>query len=104
LTPMYAMNGKLQAQPGKRAALVDILLRAAKVVSTMRGCHSYIVLEDMQDESAVWVFEMWDDKESHGASLRDEKVRNLIAEAMPILAGIPSGSELRVAGGHGVNF
>ena len=101
---MYAMTGKLQAQPGKRAVLVDILLRAAKVVSTFRGCRSYIVLEDLKDESSVWVFEMWDDKESHDASLRDEGVRSLIAEAMPILAGAPSGSELRVAGGYGADL
>ena len=100
----YAMTGKLQAQPGKRAVLVDILLRAAKVVSTMHGCHSYIVLEDVQDETCVWVFEMWDDKESHDTSLRDEQVRSLIAQAMPILEGAPSGSELRVAGGYGVNL
>jgi quinol monooxygenase YgiN len=98
------MTGKLQAQPGKWAVLVDILLRAAKLVSTMRGCRSYIVLEDVQDESAVWVFEMWDNKESHDVSLRDEKVRGLIAEAMPILAGAPSGTELRVTGGHGLNL
>jgi quinol monooxygenase YgiN len=101
---IYAMTGELQAQPGKRAVLVDILLRAAKLVSAMHGCRSYIVLEDLQDESAVWVFEMWDDKESHDASLKDEQVRSLIAEAMPILAGSPNGSELRVAGGHGVKL
>lgn len=102
--PLYAMTGKLQAQPGKRAALVKILLRAAQTVSTMRGCRSYIVLEDVQDESAVWIFEMWDDKEAHDASLQDKQVRGLIAEAMPILAGAPGGSELRVAGGHGLNL
>jgi len=102
--PLYAMTGNLQAQPGKRVVLVDILLRAAKLVSDMRGCRSYIVLEDVRDESTVWVFEIWDDKESHDASLRDEKVRGLIAEAMPILAGAPGGSELRVAGGHGLNL
>ena len=96
MTTMYAMIGKLQAQPGKRAVLVEILLHAEKLASAMRGCQSYIVLEDVQDESAVWVFEVWDDKESHDASLRDEKVRGLIAEAMPILAGAPSGSELRI--------
>lgn len=100
----YAMTGKLQAQPGKRAVLVDILLRAAKLVSAMRGCHSYIVLEDVQDESCVWVFEVWDDKEFHDASLRDGKVRELIAQAMPTLAEAPGGSELRVAGGYGLNL
>jgi quinol monooxygenase YgiN len=97
------MTGKLQAQPGKRAVLVDILLRAAQLVSTMRGCRSYIVLEDLKDESCVWVFETWDDKEAHDASLQDEQVRSLIAEAMPLVGGAPSGTELRVVGGYGIN-
>lgn len=101
---MYVMMGKLLAQPGKRGQLADILLRASRMVAEMQGCRAYIILEDLQDESSVVVFEMWDDKESHDASLRDANIRALIAEAMPILAGAPSGSELRVLGGHGVNM
>ena len=99
---MYAMTGKLSAQPGKRGQLAEILLHASKMVAGMQGCRSYIVLEDVQAESTLWVFEMWDDKESHDASLRDENVRALIGEAMPILAGAPDGAELHVLGGHGV--
>lgn len=98
----YAMTGKLTAQPGMRGMLASILLRASEIVSGMSGCRAYIVMEDTGDESAVWVFEMWNDKDSHDASLRDEKVRALISEAMPLLAGPPGGSELRVLGGHGV--
>ena len=101
---MYAMIGKLTAQTGKCDALVEILLRASNIVTQLPGCHAYIVNEDVLDQTCVWVFEMWEDKESHDASLRDEKVRGLIAEAMPILAGAPSGSELRVAGGHGAGL
>lgn len=101
---MYAMTGKLSAQPNMRGQLAEILLRASKMLGEMQGCRAYIVLEDVQDESVLWVFEMWDDKESHDASLRDENVRALISEAMPLLAGAPSGSELRVFGGHGLNF
>ncbi len=101
---MYAMTGKLSAQPGKRGQLAEILLRASRMVAEMQGCHAYIILEDVKDEAAVSVFEMWADKESHDASLRDQNVRALIAEAMPILAGAPSGSELRVLGGHGMNM
>lgn len=99
----YAMTGKLTAQPGRRELLASILLRAAEMVREMRGCRAYIIMEDAKDESAVWVFEMWDDKESHDASLRDERVRALISEAMPVLAGAPDGSELRVLGGHGAD-
>lgn len=93
---MYAMTGILNAQPGKRALLVDVLVRASMLVKTMPGCRSYIVLEDVKDENAVTVFEMWDDKEAHDVSLKDPQVRALIGEAMPILADAPSGSEFRV--------
>ena len=99
---MYAMTGKLSVQPGKREQLAGILIRASAMVAGMQGCRAYIVLEDVTDDSTVWVFEMWDDRESHDASLRNENVRALISEAMPILAGAPSGSELRVVGGHGL--
>lgn len=94
---MYAMTGTLSAQPGKRDLLVNILVRASALVLTMPGCRAYIVLEDLKDEQAVAVFEMWDDQEAHDDSLKDPRVRALIAEAMPILAGAPSGGEYRVA-------
>lgn len=99
---MYAMTGKLKAQDGKRPELVNILTRAAQLVSGMTGCRMYIVSEDVADENAVWVFEMWDDKSSHDDSLKDERVRALFGEARPILSGAPEGAELRVAGGFGI--
>ncbi|MBL8063317.1 MAG: antibiotic biosynthesis monooxygenase [Anaerolineales bacterium] len=98
---MYALTGKLTAQTGKRDVLVDILLRASTLVASMQGCRAYIVLEDINNADDVWVYEMWNDKEAHDASLRSKHVRALIAEALPILVGAPSGSEFRVAGGHG---
>jgi quinol monooxygenase YgiN len=100
---MYALTGKLTAQNGKRGEFVEILLNAARVVAQLPGCHAYIVNEDVADETCVWVFEIWDDKEAHDSSLKDERVRSLIAEAMPMIGGPPSGAELRVAGGHGIN-
>jgi quinol monooxygenase YgiN len=93
---MYAMTGTLSAQPGKRAVLSEILIRASVLVQPMPGCHAYIVLEDLKDENAVAVFEMWDDKEAHDESLKNPQVRALIAEAMPILAGAPVGGEFQV--------
>jgi quinol monooxygenase YgiN len=100
---MYAMTGKFSAQSGKRAELVEILLRASNVVAQWQGCHAYIVSEDVADETCVWVFEIWDDKDAHDASLKDERVRALIAEAIPLMSGAPNGAELRVVGGHGID-
>ena len=99
---MYAMCGKLIAKPSQRGQLVEILLRAAQTVGQLSSCRLYAVNEDLADEVTVWVMEIWDDKEAHDALLKDERVRALIAEAMPLMGGAPSGAELKVAGGHGV--
>lgn len=100
---MYAMTGRFATQPGKRDAFVEVLKRAAELVAPMPGCRLYLVTEDAADESLVVVFEVWDDRNAHDASLKDPAVRALIAEAMPLLSGLPDGNELRVAGGHGLN-
>lgn len=99
----YAMIGKLTAQTGRRADLVEALKRAAELVAGMSGCHLYLVHVEAANEANVWVYEMWDEKESHDASLKDERVRALIAQAMPLLGGAPEGTELKFAGGYGID-
>ncbi len=101
---MYAMTGKFTTHAGRRHELVDILLRAADLVSQLPGCRLYLVSEDLGSENCVWVFEMWDDKQAHDSSLTDDRVRGLIAQAMPLLNGAPEGVGLRVAGGYGARF
>lgn len=99
---MYAMTGKLIAQNGKRHELVEILKQAANLVGALPVCRMYIVCEDLSNETHVWVFEAWEDKEAHDVSLTDEKVRSLISAARPLLAAAPDGAELKVIGGHGI--
>lgn len=98
---MYAMTGKLVAHKGKRTDLVEILKQAADIVGKSSQCHLYIVNEDLSNETHVWVYELWDDKESHDASLGDDQIRALIANARPLLASAPDGTELRMVGGYG---
>ena len=62
----------------------------------------YLVCEDTSNENAVWVFEVWDDKQAHDDSLKNENTRELIAQARPLLAAAPDGAELKVVGGHGI--
>lgn len=99
---MYAMTGTLTAQAGQRKQLAEILVQASRLVSQYPECLKYIVAEDVSDESKVVVFEVWTDKEAHDASLKNDKVRALIAQALPLLNGAPTGAELNVIGGHGV--
>jgi quinol monooxygenase YgiN len=101
---MYAMTGKLVAQNGKRATLVEILKQAAALVGQIPQCRLYVVNEDVSNETHVWVYELWEDKQSHDSSLSDERIRSLITQAMPLLAAAPEGAELKAVGGHGAGI
>jgi quinol monooxygenase YgiN len=103
MTKKYGLHGKLQATEGKGEPLAAILLKAAQLVATAKGCHLYLVSEDQNDRDAVWITEVWDSKEDHDNSLHLEGVRELIAQAIPLLAGPPQkGQELVILGGTGI--
>ncbi len=97
----YGLNGKLEATNGNGGKLAEILIRASQLVRGMDGCLLYMVSTDSENPDLVWITEVWEDKESHDASLKSEAVKSLIGEAMPILAEMPSGSvELKVLEGY----
>jgi len=99
----YGLHGKLTASEGNRDTLADILLEASQLVSSAPGCQVYLISTDDADEHSVWVTEVWDSQVEHDNSLKDQKVRALIAKAMPLLAGKPEkGQILRVLGGAGI--
>lgn len=97
--PMYGVMGKMKAQPGRRSALVAILLDAT---ADMPGCRSYVIAEDLTDADAIWITEVWDDEASHKASLTLPDVRAAIAKARPLIAGFESRIVTRVVGGTGL--
>ena len=100
---MYLLHGKLNAKPGHVDELANILLEASKLVATAKGCRIYAVGKDATDLNAVFVTEIWDNKEDHDNSLNVAGVRPLITKAMPILDGPPvKGQELEVLGGAGL--
>lgn len=100
----YGLHGKLTATAGNQDQLASILLEASKLVANAPSCHLYLISQDETDPNSVWVTEVWDSKEDHDNSLKDEQVRALIMKAMPLLDGQPEkGQELKVLGGAGVN-
>jgi quinol monooxygenase YgiN len=84
----FAMFGKMKSHPGKRAELIGLLLEAAGSLESIDGCELYILNESVEDEDAIWVNELWRDKEAHAASLRDERVLAIISRARPLIASI----------------
>lgn len=98
----FGMVGKLHAEPENREQLVDILSQASDLMQSAEGCNLYVVSKDADDDTAVWVMELWDSKEAHDNSLKREDVRALIGQAMPILIGSPDGATLIPVRGAGI--
>ena len=98
----YGLFGSFLAAPGKRDGLVDYLLRAARLMEANPDCLLYLVATtERADEVAVT--EVWTTEEAHDASLHDAGVRELIAEARPLLAGLAGQTHLDVRGGKGLD-
>ncbi|MEZ4828568.1 MAG: antibiotic biosynthesis monooxygenase family protein [Bacteroidia bacterium] len=100
----YGLHGKLQAKAGSGDELTDILLEAAKMLRAAKGCQLYVIGKDKDDPDALWITEIWDTREDHDNSLKDQAVRALITRAIPLLDGPPAkGQELQVLGGFGIS-
>jgi quinol monooxygenase YgiN len=96
---MYGLIGKISAIPGEREALAAILLEGT---AAMPGCRSYVVAADPEDENGLWVTEVWEDRESHRASLALPAVQAAIARGRPLIAGFSNRTETTPIGGVGL--
>lgn len=96
---MFGLIGKMRAHPGKRDALLEILLASSEA---MPGCLSYVISKDPADPDAIWITEVWDNRSSHKASLTLPAVQAAIKQAMPLVAGFDSSIETEPVGGTGL--
>lgn len=99
----YGLHGKLVATDENGEKLAGILLEASRLISKAKGCRIYFVSKDKEDENTIWITEAWDSKEDHDNSLKDESVRELISQAMPIIQPPQKGQELEILGGLGID-
>jgi quinol monooxygenase YgiN len=96
---MFGLIGKMRSQPGKRDALIAILLEGTQA---MPGCLSYVVASDPADADAIWITEVWDNEASHKASLALPAVQAAIGKARPLIAGFDSQVKTVPVGGVGL--
>ena len=96
---MHGLIGKMRATPGRRDALIAILLEGT---SSMPGCLSYVVAKDPAEADTIWVTEVWNSLERHIASLQLPNVRATIQRARPLIAGVDTGQRTIPVGGVGL--
>lgn len=98
---MYGLIGQMLAAPGKRDELLAIL---GESTVGMPGCLSYVIAKDPANADALWITEVWTDKEAHAASLKLPAVQAAIAKARPIIAGLPQHFETEPVAGQGLKI
>lgn len=99
---MFGMFGTFSTQPGKRDELAELLSEVTKLPQPLPGCHNYIVYKLPGESDKVGVFEVWESREAHRASLELESVRSLIERARPLIAGPPESVEIEPLAGLGL--
>ncbi|WP_421951519.1 putative quinol monooxygenase [Pelagibacterium sp.] len=97
---MYGLIGRMIATEGRREELMAILKASAG--GRMPGCHSYIVARCNEHKDGIWVTEVWDNPDSHKASLELTAVQDAIAQARPLIAGFDNRFETEPVGGIGL--
>ncbi|MFI1758280.1 putative quinol monooxygenase [Streptomyces sp. NPDC020571] len=96
----YGCIASMKTRPGFRDEVAALLLSAADGLRDA-GCDLYLVgLSD--DETTIWVTEVWRTKEHHDASLELPEAKDAIGRAMPMLTGEFTKQEMAVAGGLGL--
>ena len=98
----YGLVGSFRAQPGQGDAVAELLLQAAEALGANPDCELYVVSRSPDDADSIWVTEVWTSADAHRASLEDPRVRELIAQARPLIAGLGERFELAPAGGKGL--
>lgn len=98
-TEKYGLFGKMVAAPGKRDELIGHLLAGT---GEMPGCLIYVVARDPVEADAIWITEVWTDRQHHADSLRLPAVQAAIARARPIIAGFGERFETIPVGGVGI--
>ena len=96
---MFGLIGKIVATEGQRDTLISILLEGS---GAMPGCRSYVVARDPSAPDAIWVTEVWDDRESHQAALSLPAVKAAITRGKPLIKDFSAHFVTEPVGGVGI--
>lgn len=99
---MIGFNTKFKTTPENREKFFQILNSASQAMSTIVDCVLYVVSEDENDPSVLWVTEAWTSAEAHDVALTSDAAKALISEAMPLLVERPVQTKLKSLEGKGV--
>lgn len=96
---MFGLINKLSAAADKRDELISILLAGTH---NMPGCLHYIISKDLDDATALWIFEVWENEAAHKASLSLPSVQEAIGAGRAFITGMDAIAKTEPVGGVGL--
>ena len=89
-TTRWGLLGRMRAQPGQRAELIDRLLESSRNVP---GKLTYLIQLEQDDADAFWINEVWESKAAYDACLTLPQVIRGMELTRPLIAGIDHRTE-----------
>lgn len=97
----YSLFGTIKVNEDSKSELIEVLNEAVKILESNDNCIQYLVCESKAKDE-VYVWEAWTSKQAHDDSLKDMQLLSLIVQAKPLIKEMPSGTELSIVGGKGI--
>ncbi|HAV76147.1 MAG TPA: antibiotic biosynthesis monooxygenase [Anaerolineae bacterium] len=82
--------GETQAKPETANSLRNFLLSIIPMIKSSQGCESVILYQSHDDPTKFTMIEVWDNIESHQASVKNIPPE-MLTEIRPLLASAPTG-------------
>ena len=83
----YGLASKVNAHPGKRGDLVEVLAEISRLVFHAEGCQSYVVSTLIADENAVFITEYWASQEAQRSAFALPGIFELINDCQSLSTG-----------------
>ena len=83
----YAQWTTLTASPGQRDELAGRALEMAGLARSAPGCETFAVCISPSEPTVVWLFELFETRQSHDALAALEQTLEIAGRTMTLLAG-----------------
>ncbi|GHD85673.1 hypothetical protein GCM10010508_10380 [Streptomyces naganishii JCM 4654] len=88
---MFSVYGRMTALSGRRDELINVLLDGFRAGGDGSGLLTYSINTVVDDPDAIWLTQLWIDKDAHDATTRSEPVAAVTRRLPQLLARQPEG-------------
>jgi quinol monooxygenase YgiN len=100
--PRFAQHSRIEARAGKRDDLVAKFMEIAVIQRDNPACELSLVSTSPEDDSSVFLTEVWASAEEHERARHSPEVEAWAADMPSLVDGRPETTPLELVGGKGL--